>query len=1366
MGDLQPGVYVMVAEAKGTVERNNHEALATQWFIVSDLGLTAFSGSDGIHVFVNGLATAEARGLVDVRLMARNNEVLATRKTDHTGYAHFEPGLARGEGGLSPAMIVAAEPRGDYAFLSLKSPAFDLSDRGVAGRPVPGELDAYVFSERGVYRPGETVHLTALLRDGQAIAATGVPLTLVVERPDGVEYRRAVTPDRGIGGRAMSLDLVRSAATGTWRVRAYTDPKRPPIGETTFMVEDYVPDRLEFELATDAQSLTRDTPARMTVDGRFLYGAPAANLDLEGEVIISAAGERPGFAGYHFGMSDEEVNADRQPLTDMPSTDADGKASFTVTLDKLPNTTRPLQAQVVVRMAESGGRSVERKQTLPVTPAGEMIGVKPLFAGRSLSDGANAMFDVVLVAPDGKPLARNGLSYELLKVESRYQWFRRDGRWDYEPIKRTQRIADGRIDLTGDKPGRISVPVSWGRYRLEVSTGGRDGLLTSFAFNAGWYAEASADTPDMLEIAVDKPEYRPGDTMTVSVNARTAGRLALNIIGDRLIKTTHHDVQAGQQQLRIDVGGDWGRGAYLLATLRRPLDEQARHMPGRAIGIQWFAIARKAHTLALDLNLPSVMRPNGTMRVPLKVNGLTPGEEARVVVAAVDVGILNLTSYKPPAPDDYYYNQRRLTAEIRDLYGQLIDGMQGVRGQIRSGGDFVAAELSGSRPTQAPLALYSGIVIVGSDGTATVEFEIPAFAGTARVMASAWSRDKLGHASGDVIIRDPVVLTTTLPRFLLTGDRAFVQVELDNVEGAPGEYSIAMRTEGAASVDGLVTKELQLAAKQRNRTAIPINASVAGPTKVSIRVSGPDGFALERDYPLNVNPATHVVVRRTVHPLAKNESLTLSRDLFADLVPGTGRVALSVGVSTALDAAALLAQLDRYPFGCSEQIASRAMPLLYVNELASGSQLALDPDVDRRIRDSIERLLARQDSNGSFGLWSIGGDDAWLDAYITDFLTRARARNFAVPDIAFRLALDRLRNVVAIAPDPSKDGGRDLAYALYVLARNGAAPIGDLRYLADAKLDDLVTPIAKAQVAAALGMLGDRPRAERAYAAALASIAARPAPSLVERVDYGSSLRDSAALVTLAAEGKAPRATIFDAVHRIEAAREGRTITSTQENAWLVLAARAIAQEAAAVTLDVGGIPHRGTLNRTLQPAALGTPLRIRNEGEGTVQAVVSVSGAPLVAEPAIERGFKIERLTFTLDGEPIDLASVRQNQRLAVVLKVTEAAPQFGRVIVADYLPAGFEIDNPRLVSSGDAGTLPWITDAGTPVHSEFRDDRFAAAFQRSDKDRPVFTVAYVVRAVSPGRYVRPQAYVEDMYRPERYGRTGTEAVEVGSAK
>jgi uncharacterized protein YfaS (alpha-2-macroglobulin family) len=233
----------------------------------------------------------------------------------------------------------------------------------------------------------------------------------------------------------------------------------------------------------------------------------------------------------------------------------------------------------------------------------------------------------------------------------------------------------------------------------------------------------------------------------------------------------------------------------------------------------------------------------------------------------------------------------------------------------------------------------------------------------------------------------------------------------------------------------------------------------------------------------------------------------------------------------------------------------------------------------------------------------------------------------------------------------------------------------------------------------------------------------------------------------------------------VESARNLSSYTSTQENAWLVLAARALGKDTRA-KVEAGGQVREGSYYRRVSAADLSSPLRVSNASDLPLQAVISVSGAPIVPEPAAERGFKIERQYYTLEGEPADPTKAKQNQRFVVVLKVTEPKPEFARVMVADYLPAGFEIDNPRLVSSGDTGTLDWIKDAAEPVHSAFRDDRFEAAFNRKSGDPAVFTVAYVVRAVSPGRYVLPQAYVEDMYRPDRFGRTGTGSIEVEAAR
>jgi uncharacterized protein YfaS (alpha-2-macroglobulin family) len=326
------------------------------------------------------------------------------------------------------------------------------------------------------------------------------------------------------------------------------------------------------------------------------------------------------------------------------------------------------------------------------------------------------------------------------------------------------------------------------------------------------------------------------------------------------------------------------------------------------------------------------------------------------------------------------------------------------------------------------------------------------------------------------------------------------------------------------------------------------------------------------------------------------------------------------------------------------------------------------------------------------------------------------------------------------------------------------APVGDLRYIADVKLNDLSTTAAKAQIAAALAMLGDRVRSEKAFNGALGALPQDPKADS-GRTDYGSPLRDAAALVTLAAEGDAPKVILVSGTQGIGSARNRVTYTSTQENAWLVLAARSLGKQNVSLTVNGGG--QQGPLYRTLSEEQLQTnPLTVTNTSDGSLDAVVSVSGATTSPEPAAEHGFKIERSFHTLDGADADPTKAKQNDRFVVLLTVTEPQPQFARVALTDYVPAGFEIDNPHLVSSGDTGTLSWIENAGSPVYTEFRDDRFTAAFERRSGDPTTYTVAYVVRAVSPGQYVLPQAVVEDMYQPDRFGRTGTEEVTVAPAK
>ncbi|WP_132253652.1 alpha-2-macroglobulin family protein [Methylobacterium segetis] len=1372
VGKLEPGLYIMMARPAGSATpaeegEGGYEQQATQWFVVSDLGLTAFKGRDGVHVLARSLASAEAISGAEIRLIARNNEVLATRRTDASGHAAFDPGLARGEGGIAPGLVVA-QLGDDYGFLDLAQTAFDLTDRGVKGRPAPGAVDAYVFPERGVYRSGETVQLTALLRDARGQAVAGLPLTLVVKRPDGVEYRRAQVPDQGLGGRALPLPLLSGAMHGTWRVSAHTDPKAPAIGEASFLVEDYVPERLEVSLTPKAPALRRGEPAEIAVSARYLYGAPGAGLEVSGNVVVQAAATSgiKGLEGYAIGLDDEAVEAATAEIGERATTDAKGAAALTVPIEA-PAAPRPLEARITLQVGEPGGRALSRSLTLPILPDAPVLAIRKGFSG-DLPEGGTASFDFVMATPEGQRLARPGVTWTLSRLEQTYQWYRAEGRWSFEPVKSVRRVADGRVDLKADEPARIVAPATFGKYRLEASVPGEPGATASVTFSVGWSGGETADVPDLLDLTLDKGSYAGGERLRARLAPKFRGRASLAIVGDRVHDVLDVAVPEGGTVVEIPVKPEWGAGAYLVASAFRPLDQAAKRLPGRALGLAWFAIDRDTRDLAVSVAAPEKTRPRRDLTLPVRVGNLAPGEEARVTVALVDVGILNLTRYEAPNPFNHFFGQKALGPEIRDLYGYLIDGMQGTLGAIRSGGDG-GASLSEAPPTQAPLALYSGLVTVGADGTAQVTFPLPAFNGTGRVMVSAWSGSRVGQAQADVIIRDPVVVSGTLPRFLNVGDRSRIFLALDNVEGAGGAYTVDLDLAGPVLVGAeALRRTVRLEPGAKAEVAIPLTAAGPGLARLDVTLSGPGLEAgIGQSFALGISPGTGALVRRELRPLAPGAGLQIDGALLADILPGTGTVSVSASVLPGLDVPALLQALDRYPYGCSEQVVSRAMPLLYVNRLAAMDRLALDDKADQRVREAIERVLSRQDSSGDFGLWSVGGmSDVWLNAYVTDFLTRARERGFAVPQTAFNAALDRLRNAVANTTEV-REGGMDIAYAAYVLARNGRPVMGDLRYLADTKIGDFSTPLGRGQIAAALALLGDRGRAGRAFDSALTSLKAER-DAKTYRADYGSRLRDGAGLLALAAESGLTREALQPVGAVLAEERASGRLTSTQENAWMVLAAAGLTKESEALSVSVDGAVEPGALARTFRQAALDAkPVMLRNEGRAPVQVSVGVSGNPVSPEPAAAQGYTIERTYHRLDGTAVDPGQgLRQNDRLVVVLKVTEAQASAGRLLLVDRLPAGLEIDNPKLLDADALSGLAFAKSEVQPVHTEFRDDRFVAAYERSPSQSAFFTAAYTVRAVSPGTYVHPGATIEDMYRPERYGRTGFGTIEVGAAK
>ena len=659
--------------------------LAAQWMVVSDLGLTAISGDDGVHALVQSLGSAGPLAGVELRLVARNNEVLATKTTGADGRVDFDPGLSRGKGGSAPGLLVATLA-GDYGFLSLAQNAFDLTDRGVAGRDPPAGLDAFLYTERGVYRSGETVFATALLRDSKGVAKSGLPLTLVVKRPDGVEYRRATLPDQGLGGRAYAIPLLPGSAAGKWSIEAYADPKGDSIGRVEFMLQDYIPERLDFTLHPAKPVIDPGEPVEFSLDARFLYGAPASGLDVTGAIRLQAVegAELAGFPGYVAGLADDDFTTIENQFSDKVQTDDKGHADLSVELPEGAST-RPLQAKLIVDVGEPGGRTVERTLVLPVRAKGVTVGVKKDFDA-SLSAGDVATFEAIAVAPDGARIARKGAAWSLYQVTNDYQWFNADGRWSYEPVKSSKRVASGTIDIGADAPAKFSGRVGWGAHRLDIKT--LDGEETSVAFDVGW--SGTAERRHARQCRRDPRQ----DELRGRRRGETAHRLRLRRQGDRsrwsATRSSASSMSISSRATTSFRSRSGPIGAPAPMPSRSPIARSTLERSA-CLAARWASpgsrsIAARTRSTSSSTRR-TLARPRQSMTLPIHLAGLAPGEEARVTVSAVDVGILNLTGFKTPDPGAYFFGQRKLPVEIRDLWGMLIDGMQGAAGAIHTGGD-------------------------------------------------------------------------------------------------------------------------------------------------------------------------------------------------------------------------------------------------------------------------------------------------------------------------------------------------------------------------------------------------------------------------------------------------------------------------------------------------------------------------------------------------------------------------------------------------------------------------------------------------------------------------------------------------------
>lgn len=1374
----EPGLYFAVMKRTGQFR----EQFETTFFTVSDIGLHVRAYKDKLFVHTASLEDGSGINSVDLQIIDGSGETSLKGQTDRNGNAMLPYKL-------DAAHVLIARRGNDVSMLPFNQPALDLSEFAVSGRE-PAWFDVFAWAGRDLYRPGEVVRISALLRDndGKPVPMKGKkaqPLFVRLKQPDGKPFIESRIEAGAQGYYSFEKLIPVEAPTGRWQVEFRTDPaSTETVQGMDLRIEEFLPERMKLDLATADAVLKPGKPLQLEATGAYLYGAPAAGNRFTAKLAV-AVEQHPleSMPGYFFGDPTLKLPKEANDVIDT-TLDAQGKLSQAVSLPEEAKPASPIAAIVSGSLFETGGRSVNRSLKRVLWPADALVGVRPMFDDKEGADSDSTVgFQLMRVGSDGKPRPAKGLKVTLVREHRDYHWnYDSDEGWDFDFTSRFDNKETRTVDA-GMTAVKFDFPVEWGNYRIDVLDPAT-GLTTRYPFEAGWSWDdenRGLDArPDKVKIALDKTAYDTGDTVKVTLTPPHEGKGLLMVEGgDRMLYVHDVDVKRSSH-FEIPVTKEWERhDIYITALVFRGGSATNKITPARAVGVTHVAMNRASRRVEVGLSLPKQMRPEQTLTTTVAVPKLA-GQDAYVTVSAVDVGILNITQFPVPDANRHFFAQRRLGVDAYDIYGRIIESLAGDIGKLRFGGDMALQPLAQARrPTSKvqTVDLFSGPVKLDAKGNAKIALKVPDFNGTLRVSALAYSAERYGNGDAEIVVRAPIVAEASYPRVLAPGDRSNVTLDLTNFTGKAGDFKVQLDGLGPLTV-AQGARSAKLGVGGKTTLTFPLIAGEGYTTaKIRVRVDG-NGFKVDRRFDVPVRPAWPSVLRTKT--LTLNELGAIAMDAgFADgLMPGSVSAQMTVSALPPIPFASALKDVLEYPYGCAEQTTSKGFAALVMDADTAKMLDAKGLDAatrKARMDGAFGRLASMQMSNGHFSMW---GDDSYvnpaLTPYIIEFLLDAREAGFAVPEAMLQKALQRLsEDLLAGGNEFYGQTHRDhlkfayQAHAGYVLARVNRAPLGTLRALFDNERGKSKNGLSLVHLGLALSLQGDKNRGAKAIAAGFAHKNAHDRHEYLG--DYSSPLRDSALMIALTHERGLAKPE-YDA----KVVALGKELDVRRGERWFYLSTQeqvALARVGKALLADqkklISGAWRLGDVNdpvterrmhgRRVDYTILSRGFRFEPQGAVPLYASLEVAGVPRTPPAEDKSVIGIERKWYTTDGKPWKPGPIVEGDALIVALSIT--VDQFmPDALLTDLLPAGLEIENFNL---GDG--KQWadvvvdgieITDRGSAadvLHEEYRDDRFVAALKLDiGKTARVF---YLVRAVTPGTYTVPPSLVEDMYRPQLRG-------------
>ncbi len=1387
----EPGLYAAVMYKAGEYEYDYEYA----YFMQTNIGLHVRRYEKTFDIYAQDITTGHPLSGVKLSVVNRKGESLEKGISDSLGKASFN--IQKNQ------YFVTATKKDQFSVLALNRNALDLS--GLKNAVTShSEYQIYSWGPRDLYRPAEKISVNSLVRNYDGKLPPSMPLDYTLYKPDGGKLKSGRIQPSEKGFYAYEYQTTDSSQTGRYHLKfSFADSNKSSY---FFKVEDFLPERIDLQLfdgdVDKNRVIGKESLIKVPVTSNYLYGAPASGNKVDG-FVTARVNPHPfkELPTVHFGDMKENINYNRRTFYEIKLSD-DGTGELSMQNRWLENKS-PIALGISASVYETGGRPVTRRSALTVLNGSEYIGIEPQFKG---NPDSNTTIDIKVgcVGRDGKWLKNKPLQVTLIRQDRNWFWRHTDSRgwhwaWNDKPVT----VFSKSVMVGESGTETVSLPVSWGNYRVEVIN---DKTESAFEFKTSWSwwgnaRDESSQKPDQVSLGFDKSSYKPGDPAKLRIDPPQDGLALITVESSKgVLFTQYMPVKSSGTLIDIQTDKNWDRhDLYASVMVIRPGDMTKTPVPTRAFGMVHMPLKRDNTLLNVTIDAPEKVEPNSKIKAKIKVTADYPvPSNTKVVVALVDVGILNITRFKTPDAETYFFGPRRYNIELYDNYGQVIDNIGPKDARQRFGGGFSESDDDLARGGDKPksdvmmVSFFSKPLAIDENGETEVDFDLPSFNGKLRWMVMVYADEQFGKTDADTLVADKVVTQLSMPRFLAMGDKSTIALDIQNMSDADQTLNLLLTLNGSLKE---LSEEKSLTLKDKAKTTLrfPITPSAAtGQGVISIQV---------------VNEDKSIKVDRTWRIGVRSPYPTLSRNTFAvinpesdwkpdiktdDLIPESVAFQMTISDKPPIDFAGHFQYLLHYPYGCLEQSTSSSYPWVLATP-AMLSKLNLTGQVKKQfnrdyddtfrkeqIQKGIERVLDRQKSNGSFGLWGPHSPESkWLSVYATEFLNDAKKTGVSVNSDALKKANNRLRKYLSgnynadsrhYSEDISHYEFAFRSYAGYVLAKTGIADLRDLRRLSDkftGKTDD--DGLSWQYLAVAFKLTGDAKNAGICYNQSMKER---------ERVrhryygEYGSNVRDLARMTELVYEYDFDKTgqLLFD----LSAAVKDRRWLSTQERIALFKTAVFLEDGSGknwTATLATKKTDQKLDRNRTfntLFDLDMYKGFKGVKAGDKTLYTAVSMVGlSENIPEPQ-SNGLSITRKFYDTDGKLLMLDQMKSGE-LAVVQLVITADKRTPDGLVVDLLPAGVEIENQNL---GLASVkLDDIKIDGKPVskhmlknnikHQEFRDDRYVAAVDI--KKYGSTTLFYLIRAVTPGIYKMPCSYVEDMYRPYRFaiGKTN-ESIEV----